>query len=96
MGWVFGIIGFMVLLGVWALAWRNHPNLAFGIAIGITIGWVLAAIAGPVKLDHIPIWLPPLPFAVVAVTLIALGLVAWQLDDDAAPPSAPHGSGHSH
>lgn len=96
MAWFLGIAGFLVLLAAWAVAWRNHPNLAFGIAIGIMIGWVLAALSGPVSLDHIPIWLPPLPFAVVAVTLITLGVIAWQLDDDDEPASAPHGSGRSH
>lgn len=89
MAWAIGITGFLVLLAVWAAAWRNHPPLAFGIAIGIMIGWVLAAIFGAVKLDHIPVWLPPLPFAVVATTLIGLGAIAWRLDDD-EPTSSPH------
>jgi hypothetical protein len=89
MGWALGIGSFLILVVVWALAWRRQPSLAFGITLGIVIGWVLAALAGPVKLDHIPIWLPPLPFAVVAVTLIVLGIIAWRLDDSGEPP-APH------
>jgi hypothetical protein len=95
MAWAIGITAFLVLLAVWAAAWRDHPQLAFGIALGIMIGWVLAATFGPVKLDHIPIWLPPLPFAVVAITLITLGAIAWRLDDGEPPTSSPHDT-HRH
>jgi hypothetical protein len=28
-------------------------------------------------MNHVPIWLPPLPFAVIALTLLGLGIWAW-------------------
>jgi hypothetical protein len=28
-------------------------------------------------MHSIPIWLPPLPFAVIALTLLSLGIWAW-------------------
>jgi hypothetical protein len=33
-------------------------------------------------MHDIPIWLPPLPFAVVAVSLFCLGILAWFLGRD--------------
>jgi hypothetical protein len=29
-------------------------------------------------MHSIPIWLPPLPFALVALTLLCLGIYAWR------------------
>ena len=65
-----------------ALAWRSRPRVAFGLTIGVMIGWIIAATAGPPHLQSIPVWLPPLPFAVVAVTLFCLGVLAWRSDDE--------------
>jgi hypothetical protein len=28
-------------------------------------------------MEEVPLWLPPLPFALVAVTLFVFGLLAW-------------------
>lgn len=80
MTWIVAV-SFLVLLAAWTAAWRSSPGLAFGIALGLLAGWVLAAMFGPLTLERIPVWLPPLPFAVVAVTLITLGIIAWRLDD---------------
>jgi hypothetical protein len=91
-----GIVVFLALLAVWALAWRNHPALAFGMAIGILISWLAAAFIGDISMEHVPLWLPPLPFALVAITLIGFGVLAWfwgQPSDDArshSPQSGPH------
>jgi hypothetical protein len=71
----------LVLLGgflLWILAWQRGSRLAVGIAIGAT----LVLVGGPIirslfSLDHVPLWLPPLPFAVVALTLFGFGLLAW-------------------
>jgi hypothetical protein len=71
------IIGMLVLLALWSLAWRNRPILAFGIFLGTASVCVLAAIVRPAGIQHIPIWLPPLPFAVVAITLLYFGILAW-------------------
>ena len=71
------IIGLLVLLALWTLAWRRRPFLAFGIFLGAAGVGVLAAALRPQGLDHVPLWLPPLPFAVVALSLFYFGALAW-------------------
>jgi hypothetical protein len=71
------IMAILALLALWGLAWRNRPILAFGIFLGTVGICVLAAIVRPSGLDHIPVWLPALPFAVVAVALFYFGILAW-------------------
>lgn len=70
----------LVALGallLWLLAWERRSR----IAIGVVIGAVLALIAGPVMrniaADHVPVWLPALPFAVIAIALFGFGVLAW-------------------
>ena len=69
------------LLWLWRRAWRTQPMLAYGITIGIMITWVFAVIVGRPSFETVPLWLPPLPFAVVAVTLLVFGILAWVWDD---------------
>jgi hypothetical protein len=71
------IIAMLILFALWTLAWRRRPVLAFGIFLGAASVGVLAALVRPGALEHIPVWLPPLPFAVVAVTLLYFGVLAW-------------------
>jgi hypothetical protein len=71
------IIGFLAFLALWSIAWRNRPILAFGIFLGTATVCVLAAVVRPSGIQHIPLWLPPLPFAVVAITLLYFGFLAW-------------------
>ena len=75
-------IVFLLLLG---LTWRGQPKLAFGIVIGLLVGAIAAGWIGPYEsLSDVPLWLPPLPFAVVAVGLLIYGALAWWgLDSDA-------------
>jgi hypothetical protein len=71
------LVVLLALLLLWRLAWRNQPMLALGIGVGVLLGCVIGATVDAPKLDSIPIWLPPLPFAVVAVVLFFFGIVAW-------------------
>ena len=76
----------LVLLGgfvLWMLAWERGSRLAVGIAIGAA----LVLIGGPIirsvtTLDHVPLWAPPLPFALIALTLFGFGLLAWFWSED--------------
>ena len=34
------ILSLLILLGVWAIAWRRSPRLAFGMFIGVGIAWM--------------------------------------------------------
>jgi hypothetical protein len=71
------IVGILVLLALWSVAWRKQPMLAFGIFLGTVSVGLLAIIFRPSGIQHIPIWLPALPFAVVAVALLYFGILAW-------------------
>ena len=52
------------------------------VTIGIMIGWVFAVVVGSPTFNEVPLWLPPLPFAVVAVTLFAFRILAWVWGDE--------------
>jgi len=71
------IAGMLALLAFWGLAWRNRPILAFGIFLGVASACVVAVIVRPAGIQHVPIWLPALPFAVVATALLYFGVLAW-------------------
>lgn len=71
------VITLLVFLALWTLAWRKRPILAFGIFIGTTAVLVIAALAGPSRPHHVPVWLPPLPFATAAILLFYFGTAAW-------------------
>jgi hypothetical protein len=74
------VITLMLLGGtlLWYFAWQRGSYLARGIAIGV----VLVLVGQPVirsasSLDHVPIWAPALPFALIAIALFGFGLLAW-------------------
>ena len=73
------IAGLLLFLVLWGVAWRRQPNLAFGIFLGVAIAAVLAAVVRPFDMHSVPVWLPPLPFAIVAVSLLCFGIWAWFL-----------------
>lgn len=76
----------LVVLGcllLWLRAWERRSRLA----IGIVVGAVLALLVGPVArsllaMPHIPVWLPALPFALIAISLFAFGLLAMFWSED--------------
>lgn len=72
----------LVFLVLWIIAVRKRPELGFGIALGIGIAWVGLALAPQIHMTKIPLWLPPLPFALVALTLFFFGFLAWYWGDD--------------
>jgi hypothetical protein len=74
------VITFVLLSGMllWFFAWQRGSYVARGIAIG----GVLVLVCGPVisaaaSQNHLPIWAPALPFALIAFTLFGFGLLAW-------------------
>lgn len=77
----------IVLLGcmlLWIRAWQRGSRLA----VGIVIGAVLVLVGGPLlraatsSLDHMPVWVPAVPFALIALTLFGFGLLAWFWSED--------------
>jgi hypothetical protein len=73
-----GLLVFMAFMVLWSLAWRNQPILAFGIFLGLAGACVLVAVARLSGIQHLPIWLPAVPFAVVAIALLGFGILAWR------------------
>ena len=77
----------IVLLGcmlLWIRAWQRGSQLA----VGVIIGALLVLVGGPVvrgalaSLDHMPVWVPAVPFALIALTLFGFGLLAWFWSED--------------
>lgn len=74
------VITFVLLacMLLWLFAWQRGSQLARGIAIGAALVLVGApAVRALGAVDHMPVWLPALPFALIALTLFAFGLLAW-------------------
>jgi hypothetical protein len=70
---------------LWLRAWQHRSRFAIGLAIGAVLALLggLFLRSGP-GFDHIPVWAPALPFAVIAVTLFGFGILAWFWSED--PP----------
>jgi len=73
------ITGLLLFLALWGAAWRKQPNLAFGIFLGVGIAALVAALVRSLDVHNVPVWLPALPFAVVAISLLCFGIWAWLL-----------------
>lgn len=76
------IIGTLVFLLLWGFAWRKRPILAFGVFLGFVAASVVGSLAWPDRIEHVPAWLPALPFAVVAIALFCFGFLAWHWGKD--------------
>jgi hypothetical protein len=75
----------LLLIGLalmWVVAWRYQRRFAIGTVVGAVVAALVAWIARPFELTQIPIWLPPLPFALVAITLFCFGALAWFWGED--------------
>jgi len=73
------LLGIVVALVIWARIWQTNPKMAFGILIGLPIAWVVSKLITPILTGAatVPVWLPPLPFAIVAITLFVFGALVW-------------------
>jgi hypothetical protein len=82
-----------LLLIVWALVWQHQPKLAFGILLGLPVAWIFSRLTAPyvTGMEQVPIWLPPLPFAIIAVTLLVFGALIWFRGAGPVRPSTDDG-----
>jgi hypothetical protein len=71
----------LLLLGgmlLWIFAWQRGSQMARGIAIGAILVLVCQPLVRAVSSqEHLPVWVPALPFALIAITLFGFGLLAW-------------------
>jgi hypothetical protein len=76
----------LVLLGcclLWIRALLRGSRLAIGLAVGVVLALLAAPVARSVAtLDHLPVWVPALPFAAIAISLFVFGLLAWYWGED--------------
>lgn len=100
--WLLGIVVFAVL---WAGLWHSQPKAAFGVLLGLPLAWIFSRLITPyvTGMNEIPVWLPPLPLAIIATTLFVFGVVTWLRADNLPPvkrdPQDDHGYGgddHGH
>lgn len=73
------LIGVIVMLLVWARLWQTQPKMAFGVFLGLLLAWLFSRLTMPYLTGEaqMPLWLPPLPFAIVAITLFVFGALVW-------------------
>ena len=75
----------LVVLGLallWMVAWRRRRHFAIGALIGTVVALVAFNWIRTISLETMPIWLPALPFALVATTLFVFGGLSWFWGED--------------
>jgi hypothetical protein len=104
LSWLIGVVVFVLLLGA---LWKSSPRAALGAVIGFVIALLLywlffTQLTGYVTgMNEIPVWLPPLPIALVVIALFYFGIKTWLNADNLPPPRQQksdddHGHGHGH
>lgn len=97
------LIGVAIFILIWGKLWRVLPAAGFGVLIGLPLAWIASLLITPyiTGMKSIPVWLPPLPLAIIAVTLFVFGVVTWlradkltPLNDADAHDDHGHGDGH--
>ena len=85
LSWLIGVAVFVVL---WGALWRASPKAGFGALIGLPLAWIFSRLLTPyiTGMNEIPLWLPPLPLAIIAVTLFVFGGLVWFRADKLPPP----------
>lgn len=88
---VYWLIGAVAIVIVCARVWRKHPKIAFGLLLGLPIAWGASRLLEPYLAGGkpVPVWLPPLPFAIVAVTLFVFGGWVWVRGTRSGPRPGP-------
>ena len=90
--WLIGVAVFVLL---WAGLWKSSPRAAFGAVIGfvlaLTVSWVFSSqLTNYVtNMNEIPVWVPPLPFALVVIAMFYFGIRTWLNADNLPPPRVP-------
>ena len=97
------LIGVAIFVLIWGKLWRVLPAAGFGVLIGLPLAWVASILITPyvTGMKAIPLWLPPLPIVIIAITLFTFGVITWlradkltPLKDADAQDDHGHGDGH--
>jgi ABC-type sulfate transport system permease component len=89
------LVGVAACLLIWGSLWQRNLALAFGVLIGVLLAWLLSYFLEPyvTGMAEIPVWLPALPLATVAVILFVYGAVVW-FRGNARLPQKKHDDEH--
>ena len=81
------LAGVALCLLIWAGLWKRNLVLAFGVLIGVLLAWLLSYFLEPfiTGAKVIPVWLPPLPLATVALVLFVYGALVWLRGTEGLP-----------
>jgi ABC-type sulfate transport system permease component len=81
------LIGIVVCIAIWGAIFKRNLVLAFGVLIGVVIAWILSYALEPyvTGMKEIPVWLPPLPLATVALVLFIYGALVWFRGNERLP-----------
>jgi hypothetical protein len=73
------LVGVAICVLLYGAIWTRNLVLAFGVLIGLLLAWLASLFLRPIVtgMEEIPIWLPPLPLATVAVVLFVYGALVW-------------------
>lgn len=95
--WIW-LLGVAILILIWGKLWRALPAAGFGVLIGLPVAWVASLLLTPyvTGMKTIPVWLPPLPLAIVALTLFVFGVIVWLRADKLGPPRRTESQQHGH
>jgi uncharacterized membrane protein YccC len=90
------LIAVAVLVLIWGRLWMRNLELALGILLGLPLAWLVSKFLTPylTGMEEIPVWLPPLPIAIVATLLFIKGALVWIRGNDALPKGAPEEEHH--
>ena len=93
--WLIGIAACCI---IWAGVFKSNLILASGILVGVLLAWVLTYPLKPyvTGMEEIPLWLPPLPMATVAIVLLVYGIIVWIRGNDALPAPKQKKDEHHH
>jgi hypothetical protein len=93
--WLAAVI---VSLLIWGVLWKRNIGLAFGILLGVLLAWVLSFSLEPyvTGMETIPVWLPPLPLATVALVLFVYGALIWIRGNEGLPQKKQDDDSHGH
>ena len=99
--WVIGVAVFVLL---WGGLWKSSPRAAYGAVYGFLLAlivyWLFSQqLTGYITgMNEIPVWVPPLPIALVVIVLFYFGIKTWLNADKLPPPrqSDSHDEHHDH
>lgn len=101
LSWLIGVALFVLL---WGALWKSSPKAAYGAVYGFLAALLVYWLFTPeltnyvTGMNEIPVWLPPLPFALVVIVLFYFGIKTWLNADNLPPPrdTEPHDDHEQH